>query len=399
MKNRMKLSAAAFAAVMAMSAMTASASAKVWLGVENGITYRYSQEEGSCVQDATEYTGWARSSSGERYYYKNGKRLKSTWLSVSGEKMYYLDKKGRMLRDTSITRGGATYWFDRNGRVMDDNVSEWGITGEAKYMKTREGMSISISRDKSADANEVTWGEEFRIERLGEDGVWSALPYKTDEIGWDDVASYVEAGKSTDRWCDWSYMYGSLEDGSYRLVKALTRKVPGKSYTRSKLLYIEFDIDEKTGHYLYNPPEMTVNGVRADGANSSWWCVYPDGQGTEAEACGLGPLDEDAVMPVIKATAGEMLPLGFSFTKAPAEFLGLYYTENPYEIKAQSWDYSERGNDSAKSDDVPVKEQSIKAVSGKHIYQVTAKWTYPERKDSTGTMGGTVNYYFAVEAD
>ena len=60
MKGKLKIIAAALTAVTAMSCMAAGSSAKVWLETENGITYRYSQEEGSCVQDATEYTGWAK---------------------------------------------------------------------------------------------------------------------------------------------------------------------------------------------------------------------------------------------------------------------------------------------------------------------------------------------------
>lgn len=396
--------AAALAAVTAMSAMTAGASAKVWLGIKesDGITYRYSQEEGSCVQVAVAYTGWARSSNGNRYYYKDGVRLKNTWLSVSGEKMYYLDSKGRMVKDTSITRKGVTCWFDRNGRIMDDNVSEWGISGENKYMKYREGMSITISRDKSADANEVTWGEEFRVEKLGEDGKWTALPYKSDEIGWDDVASYVEAGKEVDRWCDWTYMYGTLEEGSYRLVKTLEHKAPGKSYSRSKLLYIEFEIDEKTWHKDFNPPEMTVNGIKADEASYSWWCRYPDGKETGADACGIGPLDENAVMPVIKAKEGDTLKFEFPYTKAPPEFLGLEFDKTPKSITIDKWDYSDRGNDNAKSRKVTVKDSSITAEKGKHIYMATVKWEewkHWDENDPKGGMGGTVNYYFAVEAD
>gem|GEM_PF-6526435 len=408
MKGKLKIIAAALAAVTAMSCMAAGSSAKVWLETENGITYRYSQEEGSCVQDATEYTGWAKNKAGDRFYYLKGKRLKNTWLSVNGERTYYLDSKGIMLKNRSITKNGTVYSFDTNGRIIGEDVSQWGITVAGKYI-TRENLTFDIKRDKSADANEVTWGEEFGIQRLGEDGKWEYFESVYDSV-WalDDVMSYIEAGGKVTRKAEWAYMYDSLENGTYRLVKVLTHREPGKKYSRSNKLYIEFEINDNTEHAFYEPPALLVNGMAASTSTYSWECAYPDGRciGTDCDC--LHPLDESCRKhtPVIKAKAGDKLAFMYSSDAAPS--LKSRRSE-PDSVTAERWTYDDWGNTEAKTEKVELKEQYIKfsqdkekyitAEKGNYIYYIKAHWNGTSGTDGTGCMSGTVYYVFCVEAE
>ena len=406
MKNRFRLSAAALAAVMAMSCMTAGVSAKDSLETRDGIVYRVSESTG----ESAKYTGWATAKSGNRFYYKDGKRLKNTWLKVKGVRTFYLDSKGVMVRNRAVKIGGGTCSFDANGRLIDDKVSEWGITVKPTVL-TREGIRLEIKRDKNADANEVTWGEEFGVQKLGEDGKWTTVETLYDwapELSADDVLSFVEAGDTAYRTVFFAYAYGSLENGKYRVSKSMTHKEPGKSYTRTKKLYVEFEITDKIHHAECPPPAMLVNNgiIRAETFGEAWDAVYPDGEMISTETDCMHPLElgTKEFMPVLKAKAGDKISLSFITVPNRAPALGRL-PDKPDSVTAERWTYDDWGNTSAKSESVEIKDLSFKAKKGKYIYYVKAKWDDRELSEPRGGdndfgyTAGTVYYAFCVEAD
>lgn len=398
--------AAALAAVTAMSCMTAGIAAKDSLETRDGIVYRISETTGA----STKYTGWATAKSGNCFYYKDGVRLKSTWLKVKGVRTFYLDSKGRMVRSRNITIGGKQYLFDANGRLVDDNVAEWGITAKPTVL-TREGIRLEIRRDKNADANEVTWGEEFGVQKLGADGQWTTIETLYDwapELNVDDILSIVEAGDTAYRTVFFAYAYGSLENGKYRVCKSMSHKEPGKSYTRTKRLYVEFEITDKIHHAECPPPAMLVNGgiVRAETFGESWETVYPDGEMISTITDCMHPLELETkeFMPVIKAKAGDKTSLSFITVPDRAPALGKL-PDKPDSITVQRWSYDDWGNTNAQAENVEIKDLSFKAEKGKYIYYVKAKWDDRELSEPRGGdndfgyTAGTVYYAFCVEAD
>ena len=80
----------------------------------DGIKYRF-DKNGVCLG---KYSGWTKNSKGDRYYYKNGIKLKSCWLKVNGKKTYYLLKSGKMAVG-AVTIGGKTYTFGNNGKIVN----------------------------------------------------------------------------------------------------------------------------------------------------------------------------------------------------------------------------------------------------------------------------------------
>ena len=112
MKKKIKalVSALTAAAILACSSVPAYADK---VKTVDGLLYRYSD---SGVK-LGKYTGWAKNAGGDRFYYKNGVKLRSCWLCVNGRKTYYIQKNGTMATGT-VTVGGKSYTFGQNGRLI-----------------------------------------------------------------------------------------------------------------------------------------------------------------------------------------------------------------------------------------------------------------------------------------
>ena len=108
MKKSIKLLAAALAAITAMSCTSVTAFADK-LKTVDGITYRYSYNG----EQKGKYTGWAKTSKG-KVYYKNGVRVKNTWIKDKEGRYRYIDKNGKMAVGwCEVSRGDGRFsWFD-----------------------------------------------------------------------------------------------------------------------------------------------------------------------------------------------------------------------------------------------------------------------------------------------
>lgn len=83
---------------------------------------------------------------------------------------------------------------------------------------TPEGLTLEFI--STAD-RELIYGSFYALE-LSLDGRWYRLPYVykgEGAIGWDDIAYIVPAQGSSQWSTDWSWLYGSLAEGSYRIIK------------------------------------------------------------------------------------------------------------------------------------------------------------------------------------
>ncbi len=219
MKNNIKKTAAiAAAALMAVCPLSVSAAS---LKTENGI--RYIQYDNG---ETKAYTGWT-SKAGKRYYYKNGIMKKNCWLRYGGKRRYYLGKDGAAATG-KITVSGIEYEFDEKGRLVEDefgisinvsNVTPTGATYELSIERPSDDLTDSlITADGEYKA--VFWGVEYAVEKYTSDG-WIALPYISDDVGWEDEAWELNGSSSYSMKVDWEKIYGSLEKGSYRLCKKI----------------------------------------------------------------------------------------------------------------------------------------------------------------------------------
>ena len=83
---------------------------------------------------------------------------------------------------------------------------------------TADGLTLEFISE--AD-RELIYGSFYALE-IKLDGKWYQLPYIYEgegDIGWDDIA-YIVPAKGSSQWStDWKWLYGSLSDGTYRIIK------------------------------------------------------------------------------------------------------------------------------------------------------------------------------------
>lgn len=108
------------------------------------------------------------------------------------------------------------------GSVMseyeDVNIFE-GVTLSAKEGSINPaGLTLIFQNDKEA---EHIYGSFYCVERKDGDQ-WITLLYVTEQnVGWDDIARILPAKGSSEETVDWEWLYGSLDQGEYRIIKEL----------------------------------------------------------------------------------------------------------------------------------------------------------------------------------
>ena len=119
-------------------------------------------------------------------------------------------------------------------------ADEWGVTLSATNV-TSEGMTL-VMEQKGDLEGELQTGSAFIIEK-NTDGEWAEIPTLGEEpIVWTAIAYLVPQNTATELETNWTFVYGALEQGSYRLVKTLAlRRSPG-DYDE-KTYYAEFVVE------------------------------------------------------------------------------------------------------------------------------------------------------------
>lgn len=103
-----------------------------------------------------------------------------------------------------------------------------------KYSATGGDIEIANFSDK-----ELQCGQEYYL-MVYRDGTWEDLE-QTAEGAWDDIAYGLPQGETTILPTDFTYLYGTLESGKYRIVKRIMDwRAPG-DYTEYEL-YCDFTI-------------------------------------------------------------------------------------------------------------------------------------------------------------
>ncbi|MBR5088350.1 MAG: hypothetical protein IK093_02880 [Ruminiclostridium sp.] len=142
MRKSIRSLAAALAAITAMSCTSATAFADK-LKTVDGIKYRYSD---SGEQIGT-FSGWSTGKSGAKYYYKNGVRVKNTWIKDKKGRYRYIDKTGKMAVGwCEVSRGDGRFsWFDENG-YWDGNSY---CSKYSDAVRFGDNVKIKVSRNET----------------------------------------------------------------------------------------------------------------------------------------------------------------------------------------------------------------------------------------------------------
>lgn len=144
MKKTIKLTAAALAAVTAMSCASFGAYADRIKKVD-GLSYLYSDSG----ESKGLYTGWSRSSKGKRYY-KKGVMYKDRYIKTKKGKRYYADWNGYIVTGW-YRMNGKWHWFGKDGVEAVGDITVGGATYSFSPDGEWDGLGgLDISMAKAA---------------------------------------------------------------------------------------------------------------------------------------------------------------------------------------------------------------------------------------------------------
>ena len=113
--------------------------------------------------------------------------------------------------------GGA---FIDNSESYDDNL----MVDISMKNVTATGATVILSRYEDSGNEEITYGEEFRIEKET-NGKWQEADVVCEgDYGFKSIAYVLGKDETKDEKLDWEWLYGKLGAGNYRLIK----KVQGR---------------------------------------------------------------------------------------------------------------------------------------------------------------------------
>ncbi len=133
---------------------------------------------------------------------------------------------------------GLSFGLKNEGYVYEvcatwDRFSTWGGTAHYTFCAaplgvtlhaeavTDKGMTLVCTQSDGNPSGELQTGSPYWLEVRGNDGHWQEAESYELEFGWSEEAYPIPAN-DTVRWeVDWSWLYGSLPDGTYRLSKEI----------------------------------------------------------------------------------------------------------------------------------------------------------------------------------
>ena len=103
-----------------------------------------------------------------------------------------------------------------------EQEDEWGLTLRAESVSA-EGCTIVFVQHGGAPTGELSSGSWYRIEKK-EGDEWVEQPYAPgigDEVGWTGEGWTIPDEGSVSFEENWSFLYGELPPGNYRIVKEI----------------------------------------------------------------------------------------------------------------------------------------------------------------------------------
>lgn len=96
--------------------------------------------------------------------------------------------------------------------------NDWGVTLTAKDV-TSDGITLVCSQSGGNPTGELSTGPWYEIEKQVS-GKWQQAPIYA-EVCWEDIAWIIPKEDLTEWQVNWTWIYGSLEPGEYRIAKEI----------------------------------------------------------------------------------------------------------------------------------------------------------------------------------
>lgn len=116
--------------------------------------------------------------------------------------------------DTSIKEGGA---FIRSSESEADKI---GLYVTLKAITPSGATLVFEQYDEKAPTGNLEYGSDFVLEILKEN-TWEEVPVIPDNYGFHEVAWSIAKKDTTEQEIDWTWIYGTLAPGVYRIQKQI----------------------------------------------------------------------------------------------------------------------------------------------------------------------------------
>lgn len=228
---KLKKILAASAALLAMTFAPVNVFADT-LAERDGLKYLISDSG----EDLGLYSGWTKKGD-DHYYYKDGVRKKNCWLTSNGEKKYFLQADGTRATG-KVTVNGVEYEFDSNGVILPD---AWGLTLTAKDV-TSTGCTLVFTQSGGTPTGKLQSGSYFIMECYT-NGEWKEVEQLPQEyaVPWTMESWGIINNDSTEYPGKWSFRYGELPAGKYRIGKNVMDFRKPADYD-TKMYYAYFEV-------------------------------------------------------------------------------------------------------------------------------------------------------------
>ena len=109
-------------------------------------------------------------------------------------------------------------------------AEDWGITLTVTDVSS-SGLTLTITQSGGIAEGRLETGAEYQLERTVDGKIWTAVTPMEEPV-WDMMARIIHSDDSVEFELDWSWLYGQLEAGQYRICKTITlfgESGPGRS--------------------------------------------------------------------------------------------------------------------------------------------------------------------------
>lgn len=117
-------------------------------------------------------------------------------------------------------------------------AKDWGITLSVREVSPT-GLTLICTQSGGIAEGSLETGSAYQIEK-NENGSWVEVKPQGEAV-WDMMAHLIASNDTTEWTIDWSWLYGELSAGTYRIGKTVTDfKESGAS--ESQIYFAEFEI-------------------------------------------------------------------------------------------------------------------------------------------------------------
>ncbi|MDR3289013.1 MAG: M56 family metallopeptidase [Peptococcaceae bacterium] len=154
--------------------------------------------------------------------------------------MNYTFRRDANAENARWTHSDPAPWTDPAGQLAIPAPATAGIALRVKENSV-SASGLTLVLENGLD-KQVTYGDDYKVARLT-GGRWADCDYLLESWGFNSIGYALPAGESREQTIDWTWIYGRLETGHYRITKSI---VLSTAYDAAGLVLtdyaVEFDI-------------------------------------------------------------------------------------------------------------------------------------------------------------